>query len=189
MTISASLKCKTAFIIMLLLGGCVRLPEGVVPVANFDVNRYLGTWYEIARLDHSFERGLSQVTAEYNLGEGGAIRVINRGYNQAGNKWKEARGKAYFVESPRTGRLKVSFFGPFYGGYNIVELDHEHYSYALVCGPSRSYLWILSRTSQLNEATLQALVAKAKSLGFDTDSLIYVEHEPRNSRTSPSSDS
>jgi len=182
MKISPQLKSRFAFIVLLLLGGCVRLPEGVAPVANFEVSRYLGTWYEIARLDHSFERGLSQVTAQYSMGEGGAIRVINRGYNQVANKWKEARGKAYFVESPQTGRLKVSFFGPFYGGYNIVELDHEQYSYALVCGPNRSYLWILSRTSRLNAATLQALVARAKSLGFDTDSLIYVEHEPQASR-------
>lgn len=189
MQVPARLKSKIAFIIMLLIGGCVRIPQGVEPVADFEISRYLGTWYEIARLDHSFERGLSQVTAQYSLGEGGAIRVINRGYDQAGNKWKEARGKAYFVESPRTGRLKVSFFGPFYGGYNIVELDHEQYSYALVCGPSRSYLWILSRTSRLNEATLQGLVARAKSLGFDTDSLIYVEHEPRNSRTTAPSGS
>lgn len=176
MKILPQLKSRIAFIVLLLLGGCVRLPEGVEPVANFDVNRYLGTWYEIARLDHSFERGLSEVTAQYSMEEGGAIRVINRGFDRAGNKWKEARGKAYFVESPQTGRLKVSFFGPFYGGYNIVELDQEHYSYALVCGPNRSYLWILSRTSTLDEATLQALVARAKALGFDTDRLIYVEH-------------
>ena len=182
MKIPALLKSKIALITMLLLGGCVRLPEGVAPVANFEVGRYLGTWYEIARLDHSFERGLSQVTAQYSMGEGGAILVINRGYDQAAKKWKEARGRAYFVESPQTGRLKVSFFGPFYGGYNIVELDHEQYSYALVCGPNRSYLWILSRTSTLNEAKLQTLVAKAKALGFDTDRLIYVEHEPRDSR-------
>jgi apolipoprotein D and lipocalin family protein len=182
MKILPQLQGRIAFIVLLLLGACVRLPEGVEPVANFEVSRYLGTWYEIARLDHSFERGLSQVTAQYSLGEGGAIRVINRGYDQAAKKWKEARGRAYFVESPQTGRLKVSFFGPFYGGYNIVELDQEQYSYALVCGPSRSYLWILSRTSTLNEATLQALVARAKALGFDTDSLIYVEHEPRAGR-------
>lgn len=176
MKILPQLKSRIAFIVMLFLGGCVRLPEGVEPITHFDVSRYLGTWYEIARLDHSFERGLSQVTAQYSMEEDGAIRVINRGYDRTGNKWKEARGKAYFVESPGTGRLKVSFFGPFYGGYNIVELDQEQYAYALVCGPNRSYLWILSRTSTLNEATLQALVAKAKSLGFDTDRLIYVEH-------------
>ena len=181
MKILPQLKSRIACIALLLLGGCVRLPEGVEPIANFDVSRYLGTWYEIARLDHSFERGLSRVTAHYSMGEGGAIRVLNRGVDRAGNKWKEARGKAYFVESPQTGRLKVSFFGPFYGGYNIVELDHEQYSYALVCGPNRSYLWILSRTSTLDEATLQTLVARAKALGFDTDRLIYVEHEPPDS--------
>lgn len=162
---------------MLLIGGCVRMPEGVEPVTNFDVNRYLGTWYEIARLDHSFERGLTQVTAEYSLAENGAIKVINRGYNPVEKKWKEAQGRAYFVDSPQVGSLKVSFFGPFYGGYNIVELDHENYSYALVCGPRLTYLWILSRTPVLNEITLQELVSRAKSLGFDTDNLIYVAHE------------
>jgi len=168
-----------AMLLLAALTGCVAIPAGITPVDDFQVERYLGRWYEIARLDHSFERGLSQVTAQYSLGKGGEIRVINRGYDQAKKKWEEAQGKAFFVESPRTGMLKVSFFGPFYGGYNIVDLDHEHYSYALVCGPNRSYLWILSRTSRLSEATLQALVARAKSLGFDTDNLIYVEHEDR----------
>ena len=177
MKILSHMKRMTAFIIMLLIGGCVRTPEGVVPVTNFDVNRYLGTWYEIARLDHSFERGLTQVNAEYSLAESGAIKVINRGYNPVEKKWKEAQGRAYFVDTHRVGRLKVSFFGPFYGGYNIVELDHENYSYALVCGPSLTYLWILSRTPVLNEITVQELVARAKSLGFDTDNLIYVAHE------------
>lgn len=186
MKILPQLQNRIACIILLLLGGCVRLPAGVEPVANFDVSRYLGTWYEIARLDHSFERGLSQVTAQYSMGEGGAIRVINRGFDRAGDKWKEARGKAYFVESPQTGRLKVSFFGPFYGGYNIIALDQEQYAHALVCGPSRSYLWILARTSTLDPATLEALVERARSLGFDTDRLIYVEHDqPGENRRAP----
>ena len=161
---------------MLLCGGCVRLPSGLEPVDAFDLNRYLGTWYEIARLDHSFERGLSHVTAEYSLGSAGAVNVVNRGYSQEKKTWKEAHGRAFFTDSPRIGKLKVSFFGPFYGGYNIIGLDRENYSYALVCGPSRSYLWILARTPSLDPQTLQNLVARAASLGFKTENLIYVDH-------------
>jgi apolipoprotein D and lipocalin family protein len=168
---------KTAICcLLLLLSGCAGLPEGIQPVTDFEMNRYLGTWYEIARLDHSFERGLSRVTAHYSLGEGDAIQVVNRGYDRQRKRWKEARGKAYFVDSPRSGRLKVSFFGPFYGGYNIIALDREGYNHALVCGPSRSYLWILSRTSSLAPDTLQALIDTATSLGFATENLIYVDH-------------
>lgn len=177
MKIFGQMKRPLAFIAMLLLGGCVRAPEGVEPVTNFDINRYLGTWYEIARLDHSFERGLTRVTAEYSLGEKDAIRVINRGYDPIKQKWKEAVGKAYFVDSSEVGMLKVSFFGPFYGGYNIIELDHEKYSYSLVCGPSLKYLWILSRTPKLDETIVHDLVAMAKEWGFATENLIYVEQD------------
>lgn len=179
MKILAQIKKFAAFIAMLLLGGCVRIPQGVAPVSDFDINRYLGLWYEIARLDHSFERGLTNVTAEYSLGEGDAVKVINRGYDPIKQQWKEAVGKAYFVESPAVGKLKVSFFGPFYGGYNIIELDQEDYAYALVCGPSLNYLWILSRTPTLDNSIVEQLVARADSLGFDTDGLIYVSHDKK----------
>lgn len=110
-----------------VLGGCVKLPENVQPVTGFEPDRYLGTWYEIARLDHSFEEGLSKVTAEYSLRDDGGIRVINRGFSAEKNEWQEAEGKAYFVEDKDTGYLKVSFFGPFYGAYGIFELDKEDY--------------------------------------------------------------
>ena len=176
MRIFTFVKRVTAFAVMLLVGGCVRVPDGIEPVESFDVNRYLGTWYEIARLDHSFERGLEQVTAEYSFGDKGEIQVINRGYDPVAKKWKEAQGRAYFVDSSEVGMLKVSFFGPFYGGYNIVALDRENYSYALVCGPTKKYLWILSRSPVMDKAIVQELVAKAKKQGFDTDSLIYVKH-------------
>lgn len=177
MKILTHVKRTAAFIAMLLLGGCVRSPEGINPVTNFNINRYLGTWYEIARLDHSFESGLTKVTAEYSLGEKDSIRVINRGYDLVKQKWKEAVGKAYFVDSPQVGRLKVSFFGPFYGGYNVIELDQENYSYALVCGPSLKYLWILSRTPELDETIVRELVAMAKTFGFATENLIYVDQD------------
>ncbi|WP_455220259.1 lipocalin family protein [Kaarinaea lacus] len=161
-------------LILSVVSACVGIPDGVEPVTGVDLEKYLGTWYEIARLDHSFERGLSNVTATYSKREDGGIRVINRGYNAENQTWEEAEGKAYFIGEPDVGRLKVSFFGPFYGGYNIVVLDKQHYQYSLVAGPDRSYLWILSRQPSLEIGTLQNLVAKAKMLGFDTDKLIYV---------------
>ena len=158
------------------LTACVSVPENVRPVTGFKLERYLGKWYEIARLDHSFERGLSQVTAEYSLRKDGGVKVVNKGYSVEKKKWKEAEGKAYFVESPDLGYLKVSFFGPFYGAYVVFELDHEGYKYSLVSGPDKSYLWLLSRTPELDKAKQSMLVNKAASLGFDTSKLIFVEH-------------
>ena len=169
---------KLLALLVMLVPGCVGLPEGITPVAEFDVQRYLGQWYEIARLDHSFERGLEKVSADYSLRNDGGINVINRGYDPAKKEWKEATGRAYFVGEPTVGRLKVSFFGPFYGGYNIIALDRQGYSYSMVCGPDRSYLWILSRTPEMEAGLLSGLVNQAKDLGFDTSSLIYVKHDP-----------
>lgn len=163
---------------MLLLTGCVSIPEGVKPVENFDLDRYLGRWYEIARLDHSFERGLSQVTADYSLRDDGLVRVINRGYDSEQGRWKEAQGKASFVQQPDRGFLKVSFFGPFYGSYIIFDLDHDNYSYAMISGPDTSYLWILARQPTLAADILHRLVKKAQQRGFDTNELIFVEHDP-----------
>jgi len=162
------------FALAFLLAGCVGIPANVKPVQGFNANRYLGTWYEIARLENSFETGLEQITADYSLREDGGLRVLNRGYDPAKRRWKEAEGKAYFVGSPSEGRLKVSFFGPFYGAYNIINLDQD-YGYALVCGPDYSYLWILSRTPHLPETVQNKLSAKAKELGFATDKLIFVK--------------
>jgi apolipoprotein D and lipocalin family protein len=165
-------------LLLLFLPGCVSVPEGVIPVTDFDINRYLGKWYEIARLDHPFERGLENVSADYSLKDDGGVKVINRGYDSEEKEWKQAEGKAYFVEKTTVGRLKVSFFGPFYGGYNIISLDQTGYSYSMVCGPNKSYLWILSRTPEMNVVLLSELVYQAKALGFETDTLISVKHEP-----------
>jgi len=161
----------------LLLTGCVGLPENVKPVNHFNSDKYLGKWFEVARLDHSFERGLSKVSASYSLRDDGGIRVINRGYDAQKQKWKEAEGKAYFVNGSDQGYLKVSFFGPFYGAYIVVELDQEGYQYSLVSGPDKSYLWILSRTPQMNPEIQKRLVEKAAALGYDTGKLIFVEQD------------
>jgi len=163
---------------LFLVLGCVALPEGITPVQDFELQRYLGRWYEIARLDHSFERGLVNVTAEYTLQEDGRVRVINKGYRPAENAWETAEGVAAFVGATDVGRLKVSFFGPFYGGYNIIALDKAAYQYALVCGPSRSYLWILAREPQLDAGVIEALVGRARELGFATEDLIMVDQTP-----------
>ena len=162
--------CVTIF-----LSGCVSIPNNIEPVRGFDVNRYLGKWYEIARLDHSFERGLEKVTAEYSLRDDGGIKVINRGFNPESNKWKEVVGKAYFAADTNIGRLKVSFFGPFYGGYNVIELDKKDYSYSMICGPTKNYLWILARKPEMEESVRVELIKKAKILGFDTDKFIFVK--------------
>jgi len=161
----------------LYLGGCTGAPEGVEPVTGFELDRYLGTWYEVARLDHRFERGMSNVTATYSMRDDGGVKVVNRGYLADKDKWESATGKAYFVGDSDTGQLKVSFFGPFYGGYNIVELDTTDYSYSLVVGPNRDYLWILSRTPQLDPDLLASIVDTAAELDFPVDELIYVKHD------------
>ncbi|WP_340123307.1 lipocalin family protein [Methylobacter svalbardensis] len=164
-------------LIVTLLTGCTGIPEGITAVDGFDINRYLGTWYEIARLDHRFERGLENISVTYALREDGGVDVLNKGWDIKAGEWHEAQGKAYFVEQADKGRLKVSFFGPFYGGYNIIELDKKDYAYSMVTGPDRSYFWILSRTKQLPKATLQVLIDRAKALGFATDKLIFAKYD------------
>ena len=160
-----------------MVSACTGLPEGIEPVKSFESDRYLGTWYEIARLDHSFERDMDHVTAEYSLREDGGIRVINRGYDTDSGEWKEAEGKAYFVNSREEGHLKVSFFGPFYGSYAIFDLDRDEYQYAFIAGNSTDYLWLLARTPSISEKVLRQFESQSESLGFPTEELIYVDHE------------
>jgi apolipoprotein D and lipocalin family protein len=168
---------KLFVLLVMLFTGCVGIPKDMKPVDRFNLEKYLGTWYEIARLDHSFERGLTRVTANYSLRDDGGVRVINRGYIASEDKWKEAEGKAYFVGRSDQGYLKVSFFGPFYGSYIVFELDHENYQYALVCGPDKSYLWLLARKPEIEEGLKDILIGKAKALGFDTAKFIYLKHD------------
>lgn len=162
-------------VLVCLLSACATIPSGITPISNFDSKRYLGKWYEIARLDHVFERNLEQVTADYSMRADGDIRVLNRGYNTIKQQWQNIEGRAKFASQSTIGSLKVSFFGPFYGGYNIVELDNN-YQYALVVGNNRKYLWILSRQPQLGKSVQERLVAKAKALGFPTEKLVFVKH-------------
>lgn len=167
---------KISIVMLLFLMGCTGIPQNVTPLDNFRLEKYLGKWYEIARLDHSFERGLTRITTDYSLRSDGGVRVLNRGYSAGDSLWKEAEGKAYFVQDSNLGYLKVSFFGPFYGSYIVFGLDQENYQYSLVCGPDKSYLWILSRTPKLDKDILDALITKAAESGFDTSKLIYVDH-------------
>jgi apolipoprotein D and lipocalin family protein len=163
---------------LLLLSGCTGIPAGIDTVTGFAPQRYLGRWYEIARLDHSFERGLVNVTAEYSQGADDKINVVNRGYDPKEGEWREIKGIAKFVGDPSRGRLEVSFFGPFYGAYNVVALDAE-YRWAMVVGPSTDYLWILARAPQLDAKTLETLVARAKAANFPVETLVYVDQSPR----------
>jgi apolipoprotein D and lipocalin family protein len=165
-------------LLALLLSACTGMPENIKPVDNFDANLYLGQWYEIARLDHSFERGLSHVSATYSPREDGGINVLNKGYSAKKKAWESAEGKAYFVDKKDQGFLKVSFFGPFYGSYIIFEMDQQDYQYSLVSGPDKSYLWLLARTPVIDKNLQAKLIAKAKALGFPTDQLIFVDHDP-----------
>ncbi|MCB5162235.1 lipocalin family protein [Marinomonas algarum] len=175
------MKSSVVILLTVLLFGCTSAPKGITPVEDFQLSRYLGTWYEIARQNHSFEKGLSQVSATYTLQEDGGVAVLNRGYSEEEQAWKEADGRAYFVESANIGHLKVSFFGPFYGAYVIFELDKQDYQYAMVSGPNRKFFWLLSRTPQMPKEVIDELLAKAAALGFPVDELIIVDQSKKTS--------
>lgn len=150
-------------------------PEGLQAVTPFDVQRYQGTWFEIARLDHSFERDMSDVSARYSVQADGSVQVINRGFNTVKKEWKEAIGKALFTGDSQRASLKVSFFGPFYGGYHVVALDSA-YRWAMVVGPDRDYLWILARDKQLEPAVKTQLLEQARAFRLPVEKLIWVSH-------------
>ena len=157
----------------LLLAACTGVPEGIEPV-RFDPARYLGTWYEIARLDHSFERGLTNVTATYGVA-GDGISVENRGWDPRRCRWAEIGGTARFIHGPEVASLAVRFFWPVEGGYHVFALSAD-YETAVVSGPTRDYLWLLARSPEVDTATRARLVAAAEAAGFDTDALIFVGH-------------
>lgn len=160
----------------LFLAGCVGSPAGVYPVQDFQLERYLGTWYSVKRLDHSFERDLTDVTATYRVRDDGRVDVINRGLRPEACEWREATAVARFQGRPEVASLSVTFVWPFAGGYHVIALDHDDYAWALVSGPTRGYLWILARDPLLDQAIIDELVAYAASLGFPADRLMRVSH-------------
>ncbi|MBW0146070.1 lipocalin family protein [Marinobacter arenosus] len=160
------------------IASCTGVPDGIRPVTGLDVDRYLGTWYEVARLDHSFEEGLSRVTAEYSLMDDGSVEVVNRGYDDEEGEWSVAEGRAVFVDDRETGHLKVSFFGPFYSSYVVFELDKAGYQHAYITGYNRDYLWFLSRSPNVSEAEMSAFRERAREEGFDLRDLIVVDQSP-----------
>jgi apolipoprotein D and lipocalin family protein len=162
----------------LLLAACTGRPAGVEPVGGFEVGRYLGTWYEVMRLDHRFERGLSHVTATYAQGADGTISVVNRGLERSSCQWRQASGVARFQGPGDVASLSVTFFWPFAGGYHVFALDRERYGWAIVSGPSHDYLWILSRTPELPAELRARLVEAARARAFPVDQLILVDHGP-----------
>ncbi len=171
---------KTGFIMLLTLTGilfssCSTIPKGAVAVNSFNKTKYLGTWYEVARLDFKFERDLNNTTAEYSLNDDGTIRVVNRGYNYVKKEWKQVTGKAKFAGDDNVAMLKVSFFGPFYSGYNVIALDDD-YRYALVAGKNLKYLWILARETTIPDTVRERYLKIAQETGYDTSALIWVEH-------------
>ena len=157
-----------------LLVACQRIPEGITPIQNFELQPYLGTWYEIARLDHRFERGLDEVTATYALNPDGSVNVLNQGFKTSFGKWSKAEGKAKLVGDPNVGHLKVSFFGPFYASYVIFELNYEGEVYALVSGASRKYCWVLARQPKISSQLKAHVRQVLKQQGFDLAELIWV---------------
>ena len=156
-----------------LLQGCVpSTPAGVAPVANFDVNQYLGRWYEIARLDNRFQRGLEQVMATYSLQKDGSICVENTGWHSQTGQQQTVTGKAKLVADEKIGHLKVSFWGPFYSSYVVFYLEND-YSVAMVCGSSRNYCWILARSPTLSSEDLAKYRSIAEGYGFAVENFKY----------------
>lgn len=167
----------TLFLFILVgLFACKTIPDGAKAVTSFKKEKYLGKWYEIARIDFKYERNLNNTTAEYSLNTNGTIKVDNKGYDTLNKKWKQSIGKAKFVGDEDVAMLKVSFFGPFYGGYNVVAIDEE-YKYALIAGGSLDYLWILSRETSIPSDIRSNYIKVAEEIGYDTSRLIWVEHD------------
>lgn len=155
---------------------CAGLPENIEPVSDFELDKYMGKWYEIARLDHRFERGLDQVTAIYSINDDGTVRVANRGFSSRSNQWEDAVGKAKFVSDSNTGHLEVSFFGPFYGSYIIFELDKDNYQYSFITA-SKNYLWFLSRTPTVSDELKDRFIRTVQAYGYNVEDLIFVNQE------------
>ena len=154
--------------------GNPQIPDNVTPVTGFELNRYLGKWFEVARVDNRFEKGLIKTTAEYTLNGDGSVNVLNSGIDEISGRHKRASGTAVFVRNEYEGALKVSFFGPFYGGYNIVDLD-EDYRWAIIVGSSPKYFWVLSRTAEIPEELKERAIRLASEVGVVPGNLKWVQ--------------
>lgn len=176
MKISNTLKILIVSAIVVSLYSCRSIPKKAVAVKPFYKDKYLGKWYEIARIDFRFEKNMNNTTANYSLKDDGKIKVVNRGYNYKKKEWKESVGTAKFVDDENVGMLKVSFFGPFYSGYNVLAID-EGYNYALVAGKNTDYLWILSREKTIPQEIKNQYLEIATNAGYDTNDLLWVEHD------------
>ncbi|WP_073081344.1 lipocalin family protein [Chitinophaga jiangningensis] len=174
--IGSAAAVAAAGVMLYLKGRSVSIPRGATPVQPFDLSRYLGTWYEIARKDYRFERNMSNVTATYSLTPKGEVLVDNRGYDEATGEWRESTGKAKFVGDKTTARFRVSFFPFIYAGYNVIDIDDD-YQHALVVGDNLDYIWFLSRTPELPESVRERFMAKAEELGYLITSLIWTTHD------------
>lgn len=162
---------------LILLRACSpKIPKGAKAIQDFNPERFLGTWYEVARLDYKWERNLDNVNATYSLKPDGSIKVDNKGFDYTENKWKGKIGEARFVHSSTEARLKVSFFKPFWAGYNVVDIDEE-YKYALVFGNDLCYMWILSKEKAIPEKYKERFLKKAQETGYDTSKLIWVKQD------------
>ncbi len=150
------------------------IPKGAVAIKPFEIDKYLGKWYEIARLDYRFESNMNHVTAEYSLNEDGSVQVVNRGYDEEEGELKESVGKAIFAGDTDEAKLLVSFFGPFYAGYNVIAIDTE-YRYALVAGRNLDYLWLLSRRKRMPDSVKIYFLEKAAELGYNIEDLVWTE--------------
>ncbi len=172
MNTNGTLLLSLLLLSVMMLAGCKS--ENAIPlntVSHVDLNKYLGKWYEIARYPNKFEKDCVGVTAEYSLRKNGSVKVLNHAYLKTINgKESSATGKAYVADKKTGAKLRVSFFGPFFADYWIIDLG-EQYEYAVVSEPSRKYLWILSRTAQMNEEQYKKIITNLKTQGFDTDKL------------------
>lgn len=164
---------KIVFLVFIagLLTGCSKLTVDNSVVSELDLQRFLGTWYEIARFDHRFEQGMEQTKANYMLRDDGNIDVLNTGIKNG--KPQTAKGKAKLTDVPAM--LRVSFFGSFYSDYRVMLINSD-YMYALIGSWNDKYLWILSRTPQLSDSIKTIILSEAQRRGYDTESLIWVEH-------------
>jgi lycopene cyclase domain-containing protein len=177
---TTALKFSTPLLALLLFfSSCNRMPSKAKPVSNFYKDRYLGTWFELARFDYRFERNLDNTVAKCSLNPNGTIRVENSGFNVQSKKWKSATGSARFRSDTDIAALKVTFFKPFYAGYNVIAIDRD-YTYALVAGRNLNYLWILSRQKTIPAAVRKSFLDQAAGIGYDTTRLIWVKQDKDN---------